>query len=229
MRKVLRQEHKYQLSWLEYKKMCSRLQLILQADANSGAEGYMVRTLYFDTPTDRDFYEKREGVEKRQKIRLRIYNFSQPFAQLEMKQKQGIYQLKRSIRLSREDAQALIKANYSVLLRYQEDFAGECFAFMSERFYRPKAIVQYRRFAFVAGGNNTRVTFDHTMTATESSYDLFRPDLAMYPVCEPGQATLEVKYRDFLLQPIKDAVNLCNKTDLSLSKYAMSRAATLGR
>lgn len=229
MNKVLRQEHKFQLTHLEYKKLCARFQLVLRQDGHNGWDGYPVRSLYFDTLTDSDFFDKQDGIEKRQKMRLRIYDPAADFAMLEMKQKQGIYQLKRSLRVSRADAIALTKGDLSVLLHYSDPFACEAFGFMSARLYRPKAIVQYNRFAFVADGNNTRVTFDSNITATESSYDLFSPNLPMYPVCEPGQVTLEVKYRDFLLGPIKDLVNGCDKSGISLSKYAMARSATLGR
>lgn len=44
---------------------------------------------------------------------------------LEMKQKQGPNQLKRSLKISREDAICLTKGDYSPLLKYKEDFAAE--------------------------------------------------------------------------------------------------------
>lgn len=226
---VLRQEHKYQLSYLECRRLRQRFSALLQEDGHNGPEGYLVRSLYFDTPDNRDFYEKQAGVEIRQKMRLRIYHPSDEFAMLEMKQKQGMYQRKRSLRVTREEAESLIRGCYTPLLRYKEPFAGECYAFLCTRLYRPKAIVEYRRIAFVAGGNSTRVTLDHTITATESNFDLFDPALCQYPVCDPVQSTLEVKYRDFLLDNVKCAVSACNKTDTSLSKYAMARMATLGR
>lgn len=228
MNKVLRQEHKFQLSYIEYRKLCARLQLYLKADPHCGADGYRVRSLYFDTMNNCDFHEKADGLEKRRKLRLRIYSPHDDFAMFEMKQKQGIYQLKRSLCVTKADAVLLSQGNYAPLLSSGEAFARECYAFMNERVYRPKAIVEYRRFAFVEKCNDIRITFDHSLMATESSTDLFNHNLSMYPVCSQSVVTLEVKYRDFLLQYIKDAVNVCNKTDVSLSKYALARSATLG-
>ena len=51
--------------------------------------GYPIRSLYFDTPEDRDFHEKEDGIELRRKLRLRCYAPDAAFALLEMKQKQG--------------------------------------------------------------------------------------------------------------------------------------------
>ena len=76
---------------------------------------------------DSDFYDKIEGIELRRKLRLRIYSPESDFAMLEMKQKEGSYQRKRSLRVSREDAQKLIKGEFSALLHYEDPFAAECF------------------------------------------------------------------------------------------------------
>ncbi len=228
MNKVLRQEHKFQLSYIEYKKLCAKMRLYLHPDSHSAGDGYMVRSLYFDTLYNRDYCEKLDGIEKRRKIRLRIYSPYDNFAMLEMKQKQGIYQLKRSLRIKKSDAVSMSHGDYSVLLKNQDSFALECYALMNERAYRPKAIIEYKRFAFAAFENDTRITFDKRLMATESSTDLFNYNLCMYPVCSQAIVTLEVKYRDFLLQYIKDAVSVCGKTDISMSKYALARIATLG-
>lgn len=77
----------------------------------------MIRSLYFDTPDDQDFRDKTDGLELRRKIRLRAYSPGDDFAMLEMKQKQGPYQRKRSLRLSREDAQSLCRGDYRPLAR----------------------------------------------------------------------------------------------------------------
>ena len=87
--------------------------------------GYIIKSLYFDSLYNRDFFDKECGIEKRRKIRLRVYDSNQDFAMLEMKQKDGANQLKRSMKISKKDAEELINGNYSVLLNYKEDFASE--------------------------------------------------------------------------------------------------------
>ena len=196
-------------------------------DPHNGAEGYRIRSLYFDSLNDKDYNDKMDGLELRRKIRLRNYDPDSDFAMLEMKQKEGPYQKKRSLRLSREDAACLIKGDYSPLLHYKEPFAAECYGLMNMLCYRPKTVVEYKRKAFIAQENRIRVTLDSQIIATESHFDIFAPDPVQYPVMDPFNVVLEVKYNRFLLSYIKEAVNLVNRSEISVSKYCMARSVGL--
>ncbi|MDC7291780.1 polyphosphate polymerase domain-containing protein [Blautia schinkii] len=227
MREVLRQEKKYLLSADQFRRLDNSFQEVLHPDDHNGTEGYCVRSLYFDSLEERDFYDKEDGLETRRKIRLRIYSPSDSFAMLEMKQKQGDNQKKRSLRLSREDAEALTQGSYSCLLRYEDSFALECYSMMQVHCYRPKSIVEYRRKAYVASENKTRITFDFDIRATESDFNIFNPQLNQYPVFYPYLAVMEVKYNGFLLSYIKEMVSMEGKSPVSVSKYCLSRSVGL--
>ena len=71
MEEVFRQEKKFLISLEEFYKCSGQLDPILLQDPNNGLHGYRIRSLYFDTPEEKDFFEKEEGVETRRKIRLR--------------------------------------------------------------------------------------------------------------------------------------------------------------
>lgn len=228
VRKVLRQEHKFLLTDLQYRQYKASISKIIHEDKNNGAEGYMVRTLYFDTLDDNDYNTKVDGLESRRKIRLRIYNTDSDYALLEIKQKQSIYLMKRSIKITRDDAVQLSKGIYTPLLYYDDPLALECYSLMTARGYRPKAIIQYQRIAFVGEGNEIRITFDSNLVATESCFDLFSGKLSLYPVFNSFNAVLEVKYNGFLFGYIKDFLQRLDKSAVATSKYCMSRAATLG-
>ena len=227
MNEVFRREKKFLITLDEYYRFGGRLAEVMAQDVNNGNEGYVIRSLYFDTPEDQDFYEKEDGVEVRRKIRLRIYDPDSPFAMLEMKQKQGENQKKRSLRLGREDAEALSRGEYSCLLPYTDSFAMECYGLMNMLCYRPKAIVEYQRKAYVASENKTRITFDFAIKATESDFRLFSPVLNQNPVLDPYLVVMEVKYNGFMLSYIKQMVSLEGKTPTSVSKYCLSRSAGL--
>lgn len=220
--KVFREEKKFLVSMDEFIKKSHMLSQVMIQDPHNGTHGYVIRSLYFDTVYDSDYFEKLAGVETRRKIRLRIYDPNASYAMLEMKQKQGANQLKRSLRVTREDAIALTKGNYSPLLSYQEPFAAECYAMMTCRCYRPKTIVQYNRKAFIAKENKIRVTFDNRIVATESSFELFSPTLNMNPVLDPYDVVLEVKFNGFLLDYIRRMINSIDRSELSVSKYVLA-------
>ena len=72
MPEVNRRELKYRLNAAQVPAIRRRLSAFLLPDDHSGADGYWVRSLYFDTPADSDFWDKVDGLDCRQKIRLRI-------------------------------------------------------------------------------------------------------------------------------------------------------------
>lgn len=227
MNEVYRQEKKYFMNLLDMAQLAARLDQVMLRDAHSGAQGYAIRSLYFDSLDERDYQEKVDGIELRRKLRLRIYDPAADFAMLEMKQKEGIYQKKRSLRIARADAEALVRGCYDSLLSYPDPFAAECYGLMTMWCYRPKTIVEYRRLAYIARENKIRITFDRDIRANEACCDLFSPNLNLYPVLDPFNLVLEVKYNGFLLSYIKDLVNGANRSELSVSKYCLARSAGL--
>ncbi len=227
MNEVYRQEKKYFMTVYEIKKLSYKLSSIMIEDSHNGADGYKVRSLYFDTINDKDFKEKIDGIALRRKIRLRIYNTSSDFAMLEMKQKEGNYQKKRSLNISKNDASEMAQGRYGCLLKYKEPFASECYGVLNMFCYRPKAVVEYTRKAYITKENKTRITFDYDIRATESSFELFSKNLNLYPVLDAFNGVLEVKYNGFLLSYIKNLINEADKSELSVSKYCLSRSACL--
>ena len=223
MNKVLREEKKFLISVADFVQLSHKVGQVMMGDWHNGTHGYMIRSLYFDTPFDDDYFEKQAGIELRRKVRLRCYDPNSDYAMLELKQKQGVQQLKRSLRVSKADGQRLIDGDYTVLLSYQEPFAAEMYALMQSRCYRPKTIVEYNRKAYIAKENKIRITFDNKIVSTESSFELFNPNLNMNPVLDPYDVVLEVKFNGFLLGYIKELINCTNKSELSVSKYVLAR------
>lgn len=226
MNEVLRQEKKFLITLPQMYEYSHTLEQVMIPDPHNQGDGYPIRSLYFDTLADRDFEEKEDGVVLRRKFRLRCYGPDYSFGVLEMKQKQGPMQKKRSLRMNREDAMRLIDRDYGVLLNYREPFARECFALLNLHCYVPKSVVEYRRKAYIAKENRIRVTFDHHIIGTESCLDIFSPDLLQNPMLDPYLTVLEVKFNGFLLTYIKDLLEKSNSSEISVSKYSLSRAAS---
>lgn len=227
MRQVSRKEKKFLADMANAKKLEHVLGQVLAEDPHNGLFGYPIRSLYFDTLHDRDFAEKLFGTDPRRKVRLRVYDPTSDFALLELKQKQGENQRKRSLPMTRAEARRLIDGDFDVLLERPEPFAAEVHALMSINGYMPKAIVEYRRKAFIAKENKTRVTLDSDIRATELNMDLFDPKLPLYPVFDPFNVVLEVKFNGFLLSYIRSALNMADKSELSVSKYCLARGVRM--
>ena len=220
---VLRREEKYLLTLREALQCAARFEKVLTPDHFSRDGAYKIRSLYFDTADDRDFHDKLTEQNCRQKIRLRIYSPGDRHVKLELKQKENVYQRKRSLLITRADALALAEGRYSVLLNYEDPFAGEMFILLTEGCYRPRTIVEYSRRAFMAKENNIRLTFDSDIRALEGDCRLFSSGLPFYPV--PGdQVVFEVKYNQFLLGYIMDVIRCVDRRSVSASKYCLGRS-----
>ena len=226
MNEVLRQEKKFLITLPQFYTYSADLAQVMTEDPHNRGDGYPIRSLYFDTLDDRDYQEKEDGVELRRKLRLRCYGPDTPFALLEMKQKQGPLQKKRSLQVSLADANALSHGDWSVLRNYDTPFAGECYALLQMHGYQPRSVVEYRRKAFIAKENRIRVTFDHHITATEGCWDLFSPNLLLSSTLDPWLVVLEVKYNGFLLSYIKDLLRRCDEFETSVSKYCLGRSVS---
>ncbi|MDS0525436.1 polyphosphate polymerase domain-containing protein [Clostridium sp. SHJSY1] len=221
---VLRQEKKYLMSLSETRILYGLLSKVLHEDEHNKSGGYLVRSLYFDTPFDHDYYEKEDGLDNRKKIRIRVYSSKAKTAKLEMKEKFGNDQRKRSLTISQEQALDMINGNFEFLISMEESFAMELYLLMSQKLYRPKCVVEYDRTAFIVPENNTRVTFDMNIRASESDFNIFSDDLILYPVTSPDDVTIEVKFNNFLLGYVKDLLDSCGKIQVSNSKYVLSRS-----
>ena len=82
MDKVYREEKKFLISVAEFIKKSHTLSHVMMEDPHNGTHGYIIRSLYFDTIYDNDYYEKQAGIETRRKIRLRIYDPNAKFDML---------------------------------------------------------------------------------------------------------------------------------------------------
>lgn len=221
---VNRRELKYLVLPADVLHMKKQLSVVLPEDIHNGGDGYMVRSLYFDSLSDRDFEDKLNVHDRRRKIRLRIYDVYSGQAKLELKEKEGSIQRKRSIWLNREEAERMIRGDYTFLMGRSEEVAHKLYTMMVMNCYKPKCIVEYDRMAYCAETNDIRITFDMNLRATELDYNVFEENLMLYPVGDASIITMEVKYSGFLFTYIKNILNQSDKMQISSSKYCRARS-----
>ena len=221
---VFRNEKKYILPFRNALSIREKLDEILARDGHSETWGYMVRSLYFDSVNNIDCKTKLAGVEKRKKIRLRIYSGASEKCKLEMKAKDGDLQHKVSLWISREDAQELTKLNYGVLTKYFDESQDAILIYttMVMGGYRPVVMVEYDRIAYTYPAYDTRITIDMNVRSSESNLDLFS-EKPLYTILMKEEAVLEVKYNQKLVRFISDILRQYHLLQCSVSKYCMGR------
>lgn len=220
---VTRMENKYLLTTVQAAALVRKLSAVLPQDPhNAGGRGYLIRSLYYDTPDNRCYAEREDGLCCRDKIRLRVYPPDLGFAKLEIKRRDGDARSKCSLPLTRAQAEAVQRGDYGSLLELAQPEAAQLYCRMTKEMWRPKAVIQYRRMAFAVPLCNTRITFDSDIRTEESGLDLFSA-ARLCPVTEADVWVMEVKFSGYLPDYIQGMLADTAGMQESCSKYGISR------
>lgn len=219
----LRHELKHSIDPQDDLILTSRLRKLFPHDPNAGPQGsYRVSSLYMDTPYDKALRQKIDGVNCREKFRLRYYGRDTSFIRLEKKFKINGLCGKHSVTVTREQARRILAGDIGFLLHCDHPLLLELYSKMRGQLLAPKTIVTYDREAFLYGPGNVRVTIDRDLRSGLGSTDFLDPRRHHAPV-SGGLAVLEVKYDAFLPELVRMAVQLPHRQAAAYSKYAVCR------
>lgn len=219
-----RRELKHRINEQDYWLLRQRLQQVASLDSNGGSHGrYQIRSLYFDTPDDKALREKLDGVNEREKFRIRYYNFDDSYIRLEKKSKCNGIGRKQSARLTREQCDQLLAGETDWMPGSGDALLTELYGKMKFQQLRPRTIVDYMREAYVYPAGNVRVTIDSQIRTGLRCIALFDRELPTVPTGHPGTMILEVKFDDFLPDLIRDLIQLGERQNHAFSKYAVCR------
>lgn len=199
-----------------------RLLAVMQRDLHAADGKYEIRSLYFDNVRDKALREKTDGVNVREKFRIRYYNGDSSFIKLEKKSKINGLCLKENARLTKEETQAIIDGNVGWMKDSSESLIRELYIKMITQGLRPKTIVDYTREPFIFAPGNVRVTLDYNIRTGMLGTDFFNMSCTTIPAGEDA-IILEVKWDEFLPDIIRDIVQLKNGRAGAFSKYAACR------
>ena len=219
----LRHEWKHEINYMDMLIIRSRMRAITTPDSHAVDGKYFIRSLYFDTLSDKALREKIDGVDNRKKFRIRYYNNDLSFIRLEKKSKWNNLGTKEMVRLSTMQAQAIADGNIDWMVNHPDPLIHELYVEMKETGLRAKTIVDYTREPFVFPAGNVRVTLDYDIRTGLCSTDFLNPDTPTVPIVD-NPIILEVKWDHFLPDIIRDAVHLENRRAAAFSKYAACRA-----
>ena len=200
----------------------ARIRAITRPDTHVVDGKYLIRSLYFDTLTDRALREKMDGVDNRKKFRIRFYNNDPSFIRLEKKSKWNNLGWKETASLTPQQAQAIADGEIDWMGDNPSELIREMYVDMRTTGLRAKTIVDYTREPFVYPAGNVRITLDYDIRTGLCSTDFLNPDTPMVPVPD-DPIILEVKWDEFLPEIIRDAVHLENRRAAAFSKYAACR------
>ncbi|MGM0881211.1 MAG: polyphosphate polymerase domain-containing protein [Bacillota bacterium] len=220
----LRHELKYYLHPQEYLALRQRVAALLPLDSHAtGDDGYGIRSLYFDGPQDSALFDKTNGIFRRHKYRIRIYNGSDRMIKLERKNKFGEFVNKESASLGRDDYNQILQGDASFLRSSAIPMVQDFYRALVHEGYRPTVIVDYTREAYVYEHGDVRITFDKRLAAGINTYDLFDSHLIMTETLDPTRTILEVKFNEYLPEMIRLLASPHTSNRSAISKYVICR------
>ena len=201
-----------------------RAQGLLERDAHAGADGaYLIRSLYFDSPDDDCFYENENGVDPREKYRIRFYNCDASRISLECKAKTSGMTRKTACPITSDQCRQFMAGEIPEPERDVSQKQAAMFMQMRQKSLRPVVIVQYTRMPFVCDAGNVRVTFDDAITSSNDIAGFLQPEIPLRSVLGTGESILEVKWDELLPSYIKEQMGLDSLQWTSFSKYYLCR------
>ena len=217
-----RHEWKHEINYADMLTLRMRLPAVMQRDRHAINGAYQIRSLYFDTLSDKALREKIDGVDIREKFRIRYYNGDTSFIALEKKSKINGLCAKEQCRITEEEARKIVDDDVAWLVSSGRPLCRELYSKMRAQGLRPKTIVDYTRAPFVFAPGNVRVTIDYNVRTGAFRTDFLNPKTITVPAGE-SPIILEVKWDDFLPDIIKDAVTIPGRRVCAFSKYAQCR------
>ena len=199
-----------------------RLGVVAHRDPHAVDGKYEIRSFYFDNADDKALREKIDGINIREKFRIRYYNGDTSVIHLEKKSKiNGLCQ-KNSTLLMKEQVQLLLDGDYEWMPGNGDALIGELYSKMMCQGLRPKTIVDYTREPFVFAPGNVRITLDYNIRTGLHCTDFLNADCITVPAGDAA-IILEVKWDEYLPDIIRDAIQLENRQVSAFSKYAACR------
>ena len=219
---VYRNEIKHSITPCDRAMICANMRAVAALDPHAKDKGlYTIRSLYFDNLSDKALREKNDGINEREKFRIRYYNGDTSVIHLEKKVKRDGVGYKVSCSLSREEAQKIVDGSVLWMAACNRALVVELYAKMMGQGLRPKTIVDYERIPFVYGPGNVRVTIDYNIRTGFRCIDFLNPDCVTLPT--GNDIILEVKWDDYLPSIIRDAVQVKCRRASAFSKYGICR------
>ncbi|MBE6705776.1 MAG: polyphosphate polymerase domain-containing protein [Ruminococcaceae bacterium] len=217
-----RHEYKHAINLSDMMCLERKLSAICRYDSHAEADGtYFIKSLYFDNYLDKALREKIDGVNFREKFRIRYYGNDTSFIRLEKKSKIDGMCNKVSAPISARMCEDIIHGNIDFMLESNIPLMQEFYAKMHYQMLRPKCIVGYTRKCFVHPMGNVRVTLDYGIGGSTNVNAFLNPGLRFVNTFRG--AILEVKWDEYIPSVIMDAVQTHCRHSAAFSKYAAVR------
>lgn len=222
-----RREQKYLITKEQYAELVENISSYMRSDKYGKDGKYTVKSLYFESPDNKIYFETKNKLKFRQKLRLRVYENTDinGTAFFEIKQKHNKVVNKRRLVLPLAEAYRYLYSSEEILEDYETSNTQvfrEIHHFRHLYNLQPEMIIIYDRHAFHGLFDpDLRVTFDLNLRCRND--DLFLENGSQGEnFIDPNLVVLEVKVNDSVPLWLTRILQDLNCEQGSTSKYCAS-------
>lgn len=215
-------ELKYRIHYQDYLKIRNALSIYMKKDdftRKTSGDGYLVRSLYYDTDQYASYHEKMDGNNERVKLRIRSYSeypVEDGPIRVELKNRERNLVIKKSTFVTYNEYLSFMQnghwsdINNQVLMEFESH--------MLSKLHKPKVLIQYNREGYKTRvKNGLRITFDFKVKSAHSN-DLF-PQHSFFREHNSDLVIMEIKYKEELPTWVLELVETYGLKIIANSKF----------
>ena len=176
---------------------------------------------YFDDIYNSAYYDKIDGINEREKFRIRIYNDDDNFIRLEKKEKRFGLTFKTQTTISKQEYEDIINDNYNDITNIKNELLKELLIKKKLNNLKPSVIVEYDRYALNGMVEDLRITFDENIKTQRFHTNLLKNTSLNFAVMNKDEIVLEIKFNDYIPQHILAIINSIPSIRIAVSKFAL--------
>ena len=221
---MFRHEYKYIIADTDIIILERRLKSLAKLDSHIEiGNSYKISSLYFDNYRNDGYRDNENGVDPREKYRIRIYNGDTGHIALECKRKERGKTLKESCVISEELCSSLMGEKREHSITEMPALARSLRLKELHEKMRPVVIVEYERVPFVYKTGNVRITIDKQLCSSKETKKFLSGGYSRRPIMQSGYSILEVKWDGLIPDYLFQACQMDGLVQTNCSKYYLSR------
>lgn len=180
----------------------------------------IINSLYYESDNFDLYQDSINGINKKQKIRLRFYDSDGSKSQIEYKNKIELVNEKKYMKLENNRNYKLLPVNFKDNNFHIENLYAPR---IIDYFYKPKVFVSYTRFYFISHDEELRITLDSEINFSKANLNSSLITIGKRRVFD--KAILEMKYREDYFPDLKFINSICTKFGMNLSTFSKYSSA----
>lgn len=230
IRKFNRFELKYVLPIENAVEFAKAIKSFLNVDSYGEKGKYAIRSLYYDSPDHKFYWEKMDGLRFRRKLRIRYYEKKERLTNdspvfVEIKQRIDRVTQKRRVKMPLQDALKLCNEGIMPESFDQRDASTleEVQSMVLLYRLRPTIITSYFRHAYVGTDYDMglRVTFDTNIRYRDNDLDLTSKNIGKFMI-RPTLSVMEIKANESIPYWLTEMIGEYNVPLVRVSKYCQA-------